>query len=703
MRNGDTSSAGPVSKGKRRASDVREPCERLRQGEFMCIAQHDTLISDTSQRKGSHENSTHGRSGRGKGSHEKSNETTKNSNENEASKPTKTRTQNEGEKLVVRRLPPGMTKSEFTSIIGPDWALEKGKVDWFSYAPGKVSNDLSKPSRPGRAYVHVTKKDHILALSDVVRTSTWEDAASTFNSPSLIGPPLVEIAIYKKLPNNRKRTDLRQGTIDQDPEFMAFLEDLANPTPLKDIEEDDEDTKAESKVTTTPLIEYLKEKKANKAKESAAAKSAKHARQESGTGKGKGKDDEPTKKKGRESRSEKAPKETVKILTKKAATEQAADAAKNVASQISSANARDIPKSRRAGIAAAARILQRDLGLSPGSAHRKARQDAAKPGTDLKDTSNKESVVAAVERPASPAPSTDSAAQNSKNQPTTPTAPKAQAAGRRTRGAKNSDKSKAADAGSSQPVTAAKPPVVLLKKKGGDTESSRPSTSNGTSAKETKATTAAPSGPKSGPGKTASAQKKAPLVSPDALRGFVKHANPSQGVTEALLKQALEIHGTITFVEIDKRKGFAYVDFAEHAGLVRAVTASPVSVAQGTVQVLERKDKKPATTPAPTTGASVPSGASGPAPSEKPSGRGRRGRGGGGGSKANAAAWSGQARQASSQRNLGLWKTEYGRWTKVDITSTPGEKLRRGLTEDGQDEPDAPSAGYLLHPPHLGT
>ncbi|KAF7543318.1 hypothetical protein G7Z17_g10840 [Cylindrodendrum hubeiense] len=604
-----------------------------------------TLISDPNKGKGSHENHAPSKPGRGRGSGGKSGDATKvkNATEGDAPKPAKTKPHNEGEKLVIRRLPPGMTQTEFASILGNEWDVGKGRVDWFSYAPGKISNDPSKPSRPGRAYLHVVRKDDIMALNDSVRTSTWEDAKATFNNPSLIGPPAVEFAIYKKIPSNKKRTDARQGTIDQDPEFMAFLEDLANPAPPnQNIDADDADdiSKAESKVTTTPLIEYLKEKKANKAKDSAASKNSK-GESRGGKGKGGSKDEESTKKRGKGEKgekSDKAPKETVKILTKKAATEQAAAAAKNAASQIKDSNAQDVPKSRRAGIAAAARILQRDLGLSPGSAHRKARQDAAKADTDTKSTSNKEPAApAATDRPASPAKPTDAPAPTPKNRSASASAQKSQsqAPGRRTRGGKNSEKnSKATEGGTAQSSSVANPPVVLLKKKGVDTESSRPSTPNAapqatTQASGSKGASATPSGPKGGSTKSGSSQKKPTTVTPDATRGFVKHANPSQGVTEALLKQSLEIFGTITFVEIDKRKGFAYVDFSEHEGLVKAVSASPITVAQGTVQVLERKDKKPATT-APASGA--PASTTAP---EKSSGRGRRGRGGGG--KGNAA------------------------------------------------------------------
>ncbi|KAF5695754.1 hypothetical protein FDENT_60 [Fusarium denticulatum] len=607
---------------------------------------------------------------------------TKHANENETPRPTKTKAHNEGEKLVIRRLPPGMTETEFVSILGSEWELGKGKIDWFSFVEGKISTDPSKPSRPGRAHVHVMKKDDILPLSNAVRTAVWEDAKASFNSPSLIGPPSVEFSIYKKVPSNKKRTDARQGTIDQDPEFMAFLEELANPAPPRETvegEEGDDLGRAEAKVTTTPLIEYLKEKKASKAKESSSSKNSKHGQDSrSAKGKNSSKDEDSGKKKGKESKAEKAekaPKETVKILTKKATSEPNAEASKtNAKSQPHDSSAQETaPKSRRAGILAAARILQRDLGLSPGSAHRKARQDAAKAEADAKtpekeNTSTAETKASAPESPSTPAKSADAEAPEPKGRGAA-NANKQQQANRRTRGGKNAEKSNQKEKGkenskekekvkestSSQP--APNPPIVLLKKKATDAESTPPG-------KLANAATQAPAsqggrskvenaagGSKGGPNKGSNAQKK-PTVSPDATRGFVKHANPSQGVTEALLKQTLSTFGTITFVEIDKRKGFAYVDFAEHEGLVKAVTASPITVAQGTVQVLERKDKKPANTNA-NAATTAPAPVAGSAAPEKTSGRGRRGRGGGNKAKDSGPSNQGTAPPTPAPANAG--------------------------------------------------
>ncbi len=47
----------------------------------------------------------------------------------------------EGEKVVIRRLPPGMLQEEFVAILGSEWMSGEGKVGWFSYRVGKVSHE----------------------------------------------------------------------------------------------------------------------------------------------------------------------------------------------------------------------------------------------------------------------------------------------------------------------------------------------------------------------------------------------------------------------------------------------------------------------------------------------------------------------------------------------------------------------------------
>ncbi|OTA95165.1 hypothetical protein M434DRAFT_394064 [Hypoxylon sp. CO27-5] len=601
---------------------------------------------------------------------------------NDAPKSSKAKDPPRGKKVIIRRLPPGMAESEFWAVLGEEWKSGKGKVDWIRFQEGIVSQDPANPSSPGRCYLQILQIEEIAVLADLVQRSTWEDEKRTFTDPALVGPPYLEVSIYQKVPTTKRRTDTKQGTIDQDPDFMAFLDSLTQDPAVKEVDADQiaEDTsKTETKVTTTPLVEYLKEKKANKGKESSNAKSGKHTRHESQGTKSKG-GQEDSKKKAKEAKGDKADKgatekedkkakDPVKLLTKKATTrEAAAEGGKSSGAQTTTNKTtaeEPAPKSRRANIAAAAKILQRDLGLSPGSAHRRARQDAAKAEAAAKADASKEkdskdsasTATATSSQPASSAP------------PSAPTAPKAQAGegSRRSRGGKATKQNASGDTakGKESASNTAKPgpittPIILKRKD--DAPPTGPASS--TIAATTSSTPAPPTGPKAATSKASSnkpgpSQKKGssqPSITPGVTRAFVKHANPSQGITEPVLKQAMEVYGPVTFVEIDKRKGFAYVDFGDHESLVKAITASPVSVAQGTVQVLERKEmKKP--TQAPTQPAADK--ANNEAPPDRPKrggrGRGRRGGAGGGGSgnaaNANAPSEASSSAPASSAPN----------------------------------------------------
>ncbi|KAK3489680.1 Smg-4/UPF3 family-domain-containing protein [Neurospora crassa] len=614
---------------------------------------------------------------------------------NDAQNAPKTKPQSEGEKVVVRRLPPLLTEEEFFKILGDEWKVGRGKVDWFSYWPGKSSQHPSRPSRPSRAYFHVIRKDDLLVLSQAVQNGVWEDAKESYNDPVLNLPPTVELSIHKKIPSDKKRVDNRQGTIDQEPEFMAFLESLANPDAHKTTdtagEPNAEETSAKpEKVTTTPLVEYLKEKKAQRAKEAALARSAKqHARQESQGGKTKTATAtitlEELKKRAREVKGEKTdkvsekPRDNVKILTRRgasSATAEAAKAANTVASQIqdntrSSSKAdsqtkaaqsssqsatqstpsgdatSELPKSRRAGIAAAARILQRDLGLSPGNAHRKARQEAAKAEADAKasaaatasanaiaakETASREKkekettpAPASSERSSTPANAADSSAVAS---------PSASARGResasgRTRGRRGrggtteeGSKSKGTDAGKetkpaevATPQPPIKPTMILKKRDSTQTTPSALSTPSTPVNAQPPALSASqkPSSPKQpstggrqrGGGRGGEAKENvqpgnntANTPSTPAPTGptqaFIKHAHQTQGVTESTLREALQAFGAINSIDL-RKKGLAYVDFADPEALKKAIAASPVTIARASVTILERKsdtDKK---------------------------------------------------------------------------------------------------------------
>ncbi|KAJ9648020.1 hypothetical protein H2199_001797 [Coniosporium tulheliwenetii] len=458
-------------------------------------------------------------------------------------------------KVVVRRLPPGLTQAEFEVAVGDEWRLGGGKVDWVLYKPGKISKDLAKPSRPARAYLHLTDQSHLGPFAEKVRQTSFVDARNTTKDAALIGPPSVEFAPYPRIPGGRRRNDARQGLIDQDPEFKDFLESLTNPV-AKPAAPDAAETLIgvkEEKVTTTPLIEHLREKKA--AKDKAAAKPAiKHAHGDSKDekasekkilvkgGKENAASPEKAKKPTRAER-DKAAKEAVKVLSKEAAaTSQPVAAASAQAAPIPTGPAAE-RKRERGSAAIAANILKRDLGLGGPAGGRRGKRDAPP------ETTQKPAEATAAKEPSAPVPA----------QPTekpTPTSPKGT---RSTRAERRANK------------------AALVEKTNSAEPAAEASKQNPSSASlDTRPYPQTP---------------KPTLSDPTARSAFLKHANPSQGITEPLLHSALSVFGAIEKVEIDKRKGFAYVDFADPDGLVKAIKASPVKVAQGAVQVLERKDK----------------------------------------------------------------------------------------------------------------
>ncbi|THC90945.1 hypothetical protein EYZ11_009595 [Aspergillus tanneri] len=452
-------------------------------------------------------------------------------------------------KLLVRRLPPGLTQAEFETALGADWKTGAGKVDWFQYKPGKVSKDPAKPSRPSRAYIHVLSSDHIIALSSQVRQTSFTDARNTSNDPVLIGPPSVEYAPYAKIPGNRVRKDARQGTIDQDPEFISFLESLTQPIgkPAA-VESSIDGEEKKDTVITTPLVQYIKEKKANKSKES-SSKSSKHSKldkdgktekvqakkllQRTDKDSSQSGSAEKAEKKGK---ADKATKEAVKAATKAASVSKqntkssGAQSSPRETSQSASTTER---KRERGNVAAAAKILQRDLGLAPSGGRRKGGKATAAAESDT--SKNEQTEAGKKETSAKPSKGTGSS-QNAKG--------KGQIA---------------------QPIET-------------------------TSSQGQPGIKASPAPPSQGKlSKSTKGKQASTAPNPTATQAFLKHANPSQGVTEPLLETAFSPFGKILKAEIDKKKGFGYIDFAEPDGLQKAIAASPVSVAQSQVVVLERK------------------------------------------------------------------------------------------------------------------
>ncbi|KAI4096968.1 MAG: hypothetical protein LQ344_000771 [Seirophora lacunosa] len=503
-------------------------------------------------------------------------------------------------KLVVRRLPPGLTEVEFETILGGEWKLGGGRVDWAVYKPGKISKEYcfaagpmhtmkltiyspAKPSKPSRAYLNLTKPEYISALSDSVRNATFTDVKNTSKDSVLLGPPSVEFAPYSRAPRNRVRKDARQGTIDQDSEFIEFLESLTNPVPKPaSVDQQVNDaSKGKEKVTITPLIQYLKEKKANKGKENAAAaaKSPKHGRQDSkGTLAASSPSSDkaspakaastanqtPDKRSAQAIMVEKAARDAARILNKQTATankSQTLTPASTPAvlpSPTTSSSPLAEKRRERGSASAAASILRRDLGIGTTPGIRGGRR--ALPGGQGRPTQNSQPQVAlAASAQADDAKSSGNPATTAADPPTGT-------------GSASTTATSTADSNSTAPRVVSQPPTG-------------PAASRNTPKAAANPTGAPASTPVSKPNPTSAMAAATATVT----QAFLKHANPSQGITEPLLEEAFAAFGAVKRVEIDRKKGSAYVDFEEPEGLQKAIKASPVKVAQGQVIVLERR------------------------------------------------------------------------------------------------------------------
>ncbi|KAF2661305.1 hypothetical protein K491DRAFT_710886 [Lophiostoma macrostomum CBS 122681] len=508
-------------------------------------------------------------------------------------------------KLVLRRLPPGLTRTEFVDALGQDWKVGAGKTDWLLYRKGKVSKDAAKPSRPSRAYLHVISQTYIQPLGDHVRQTSFNDAAKSTQDNALIGPPTLEYAPYPRIPGGRRRHDNRQGTIDQDQEFKDFLESLTNPI-VKPSAPEGEGQK-EEKVKTTPLIEALREKKANKDKPQ--SKTPRRGRDESkedggdksekkGGGKtGKDAASNASDKSRRHSKSEKAAKDAVKVLNKEAA--QKVVAASPSTEKLAPAAASPAPERKRGNVNIAKSMLQRDLGIGPAANRRRGtkREVGAPSNTD----SAAQAPDTTVGRPKPKELSVPALADTEKTIPASPKKPSRaeRRAVKSTIADKTNSKNQVEDSKAQNKVTSPPAPTILKKPQATPT----PAPPRGPAASRAPIEPAASRSPaprsqatstKAEP--SASSRPQGPATAPQSpvpigRHAFLKHANPSQGITEPLIEEALKVFGTIERVEIDKRKGFAYVDFADTEGLRKAIAGSPVKIAQGAVQVLEKKEK----------------------------------------------------------------------------------------------------------------
>ncbi|KAH8928350.1 hypothetical protein BT69DRAFT_1346661 [Atractiella rhizophila] len=170
-------------------------------------------------------------------------------------------------KVVVRKLPQELPENVFWKTVEKWIGEEKEKTSWTWWSQGKIRKMKNKHDINSRAYITFKNYDDLLAFHQGFDGWLFRDKQGT------VYQAVVDFAPFQKTPVPTRKTDPRQGTIDEDEEYKSFLDRLANPPT-----EEPEAPPAPVEVSkTTPLLQHIRaqreaEKEAKEAKAAAASR-----------------------------------------------------------------------------------------------------------------------------------------------------------------------------------------------------------------------------------------------------------------------------------------------------------------------------------------------------------------------------------------------------------------------------------------------
>ncbi|MCL7049267.1 hypothetical protein MKW94_020351 [Papaver nudicaule] len=162
-------------------------------------------------------------------------------------------------KVVLRHLPPALTQSALMEQIDGRFAA---RYNWVKFRPGKTSH---KHQIYSRAYIDFKKPD------DVVEFAEFFDGHVFVNEKGAQFKTIVEYAPSQRVPKQWSKKDGREGTISRDSEYLEFLELLAKPVenlPSAEIQLERREAEragaAKEAPFVTPLMEFIRQKRAAK-------------------------------------------------------------------------------------------------------------------------------------------------------------------------------------------------------------------------------------------------------------------------------------------------------------------------------------------------------------------------------------------------------------------------------------------------------
>lgn len=181
-------------------------------------------------------------------------------------------------KVVLRHLPPTLSQAALKDQIDVRFG---GRYNWFSFRPGRASH-VNQPY--SRAYIDFKRAEDVLDFAGAF------DGHLFLNEKGTHFKTIVEYAPSQRVPKSWIKKETREGAIFKDNEYLEFLDLLAKPVenlPSAEVQlERREAERAASgtrdSVIVTPLMDYVRQKRAAKSGSQRSASSGKLGRRAGG-------------------------------------------------------------------------------------------------------------------------------------------------------------------------------------------------------------------------------------------------------------------------------------------------------------------------------------------------------------------------------------------------------------------------------------
>ncbi|XP_060167603.1 regulator of nonsense transcripts UPF3 [Lycium barbarum] len=184
-------------------------------------------------------------------------------------------------KVVVRHLPPTISESMVVEQIDSRFS---GRYNWFSFVPAKSSQ---KHQTYSRAYIDFKRPE------DVIEFAEFFDGHVFVNEKGTQFKTIVEYAPSQRVPKQWSKKDGREGTILKDPDYLEFLEFISKPIenlPSAEIQLERKEAEragsAKDAPIVTPLMDYIRQKRAAKSGTRKSVPNGRPTRRTSGTSSG---------------------------------------------------------------------------------------------------------------------------------------------------------------------------------------------------------------------------------------------------------------------------------------------------------------------------------------------------------------------------------------------------------------------------------